>query len=212
VFDTDYSDVIDLPGLPNSGTYTSVGTVTVTVPTPPVVVPTTVTLTGPSSRVGRGTVTLSGTTKAGSVVDIYLKPTEGALGLIDTVTADSEGAFTANVTISRTTTFVAKVGAVTSSAKTVTVVSTVRFASFRVLGDGRVRLTADGGPNGSGTIIFYRKISATQIAQIGRVTANSSGDGSLTVRVGAGAKTFRVTYTSPGARVSSQASLSLRIR
>jgi len=194
----------------NSGDYQSTGTIKVK--SEEVEAPTTVTLTGPSSRVGRGTVTLSGTTKAGSVVDIYLKPTEGALGLVDTVTADSEGAFTANVTISRTTTFVAKVGAVTSSAKTVTVVSTVRFASFKVLGNGRVRLTADGGPNGGGTIIFYRKISATQIAQLGRVTANSSGDGSLTVRVGAGAKTFRVTYTSPGARVSAQSSLSLRIR
>lgn len=173
------------------------------------------TLSAPASRSGAGTVTLTGTAKANAAVDVYAKAagSSAAFGWIGSTTANGTGAWSKVVTISGSTTFIAKAGTGTSAEKTTTVTHPVPASTVTLrataLGSGRVQLAANGGQS-KGVTTFYvwtgKKWSA-----LGRYAANSKGDVTKVFKVGKGTKTFRAVYTAPG-RTAAAANASVRVR
>jgi hypothetical protein len=204
---TAWTSTIGLTGLVD-GKYQATSTITVAEAAPD-----TVTLTGPSSRVGAGSVTLTGVAKKSAVVDIYAKTAAGMV-LRDSVTADATtGAFSSTLSISSTTTFVAKTATATSAAKTVTVIvpalrSTVSLTAT-ALGSGKVKLASNGGQR-YGTTSF-QVLNGKKWVVLGTYAANANGDVTKTFKTTKGVKTFRVVYTAPG-RTAATASATVRVK
>lgn len=179
------------------------------------------TVTGPASRVGAGAVALSGTAKASTAVEIYGKAaaSSGAYGLVGVVIAGTDGHWASTQNISATTLFFAKTTVSTSAPITVTVTaaavahpvlrSTVSLRAT-ALGSGRVRLAANGGPTGRGTLRFYRWTGRSWAA-LTAVRGNAAGDATVTVTSPRGTITFRATYIAPG-RTAAGANARVRVR
>jgi hypothetical protein len=198
------------------GSYQATGAVEIAEP-----VAETVVLSGPTSRTGAGNITLTGTTTANDVVKVYSKNagTSDAYGFIGSVTADADGNFSKVVSISTSKTFVASINsdAIYSNEVTVRVVAppvTVRRSTVSLrataLGSGRVRLAADGGPTGRGTMKFYRWNGHGWAYLIG-TRANTRGDATVVGRSPKGYQTFRAVYTAPG-RTATGANARIRVR
>ncbi|MBI1758526.1 MAG: hypothetical protein HYR62_04785 [Actinobacteria bacterium] len=180
-----------------AGVNTATATVTVA--------PDTVSITAPASRTGAGAVTVSGTAKAGATVDIYAKATGGTdpFQWVDSTVASGTGTYSVSVTISRSTSFVAKVGSLTSSVVATTVLSTVKLTAV-ALGGGKVKLTGTGGPAAQTGMSFTLVVSPIKQSPIASVTTNSSGVGSFTWKTSLrGARTIRVYYKAPGCEIAS---------
>ena len=154
-----------------------------------------------------GSVTLTGTARAGAAVDIYVKYSTG-LSLLDSLTANSAGKFSSRVAVSRNTVFIAKTTTATSVPITVKVVSTVRI-SAKVLRNGRVRVGVSGGPLRNGTIRLYERFRGGKVVRIAIYRA-SRAVGSWDLKAGKGVHVYRATYTSPGANQSATVSLSIK--
>jgi mucin-2 len=177
------------------GVYQATGTITVGAATPP-----SVSLSGTSTLTGAGAATLTGSTTANVAVDIYEKTTSGMI-LRDSVMSDSTGAFTSTVVITGTTTFIAKTADATSPQFVVTVTPIVRNSTASVtavaLGNGKVRLTGNGGPTRWGTLKFYRWVgSSWKLLAVS--PGNMNADAAVVVSSPKGVQTFRAVYIYPG--------------
>ena len=174
-----------------SGNNTSGAKVTVKAPK--------VTIEVTGSRKGYGRVFLSGTAKAGATVEIYRKTTSSSsnYSLVSSVKADEDGKFGDDFLITRSMTYVAKAGSITSNQATATVTSAPKLTAT-ALGKGRVRLSVDGNPDARVKATFSRVISTSSRKSLGSVLTNSDGKGSIIVTVPKGKRTFRVYYQAPG--------------
>ena len=162
---------------------------------------------------------LSGTAKASTAVEIYGKASgsSAAYALVGMVVSGTDGAWSSTQYISATTLFFAKTSVSTSSTITVTVTPVPRpvlrsTVSLRAtaLGAGRVRLAADGGPTGNGTMRFYRWNGRSWSA-LTAVRANSRGDATVVVRSAKGYQTFRAVYQAPH-RTAAGANARVKVR
>jgi len=177
------------------------------------------TITAPTSRVGAGYVTLSGRAKPSTSVEIYGKEaaSSAAYGLVGLVTSGADGSWSTSQYLSATSTFFAKTSVSTSPTLTVTVTSvtppvtrlTVSLGATAT-GRGHVRLAANGGPWGRGTLKFYRQ-TKTGWLKVRTVRANVAGDATVTVTSPRGNQTFRVVYSVTG-HGSASANKSVRVR
>lgn len=179
-----------------AGVNTATGTLTLA--------PDKVTITSPESRVGAGTVPVTGTAKPNATVDIYTKPAgTGAPFLwVDTTVADDTGAFALDMMVDRATSFVAKSGSITSLRSTTLVESTVKLTAT-ALGGGRVKVTGTGGPAAKTSMSFTWVRSPISQARIGLLTTDSNGVGSFVWRTSLrGPVTIRVYYKAPGCELA----------
>jgi hypothetical protein len=62
-----------------------------------------------------------------------------------------------------------------------------------------VRITADGGSTGRGTLYFYKVVNH-KLVKLASVRANSTGGGTAIVSSTRGVRIFRVIYVAPDAR------------
>lgn len=158
------------------------------------IAPDAVALAAPKSRLGAGAVSLTGTARPGATVDIYRKTSTG-LVLVDSVTADSKGAFSSSVTVSVNTVFVAKSPTAASPAVVVKVVSTAKITT-KAGRRGRLTVTVTGGPGKRGTVTLYQVVGK-KLVKLGSVYTRKGGY-SWSLKAGKGTKTFKAVYTSSG--------------
>jgi hypothetical protein len=118
------------------------------------------------------------------------------------------GAFAATVNVNRTMDLTARTSGAISATVRITVRSVVQGFTATALGNRKVRLNADGGALGGGTLRFYRGSVLVKT-----MTADAAGKASVVLfgqptRV----RSYRVTYTAPGASTSSAAVRNVRVR
>lgn len=166
-----------------------------------------VTISAPASRVGAGSVTLSGVAAPGAAVDVYRKTSSG-LSLVDSVTANATtGAWSAKVSISRNSVFLAKTSSATSLQITVKVISTAKIKAKAMKG-GVVKLTVTGGPSKKGTI----KVWITKGGKTTKLSrAVTGGIKTWALKPGKGVTKFKATYTASGCQVSSMVKTSVKL-
>ncbi len=169
--------------------------------------PETVTLIGPSKRISGGKVTLSGKTRPGATVDVYVK---GAGAPLATLAADSTtGAYHVTVTVLRNTSYYARTAKAVSGTVTVSVNSSVRITRLALTRRGAgLTVTVKGGPAGRGAVTLWVWKNHRYV----KVRSLTSASG--IVRFGLSRTkvrtTYRFTYTSPGAYTSSPVSISVK--
>jgi hypothetical protein len=182
------------------GTYKATGTIQVAANQ--------VTLSAPATRVGAGYVTLTGKAVPGASVDIFRKTSSG-LTLMDSVTANATtGAFSAKVSVSATTVFVAKTTTTTSLPVTVKVISTVKISAKATKGRV-VKLTVSGGPSKKGTISVWITKGSKTTKVVVRV---SGGTKTWSLKPGKGKVSFKATYTASGSATSSVVKASVTVK
>jgi hypothetical protein len=179
------------------------------------------TLTGPTSRVGAGYVALSGTAKPSTAVEIYGKwaASSAAYLLVGLVISDSDGAWNSAQYVTGTTLFFAKTTASTSAPITVTLIPVSRPVVLKstvslkatALGRSKVRLAANGGPTGYGTMRFYRWDRNHWVFFKGFGRTNAHGDCTITYKSPKGTQTFRAVYQAPH-RTAAGANARVRVR
>jgi adhesin/invasin len=180
----------------------SVATATGTI----IIAPDAVALAGPKSRVGAGYVTLTGTARPGASVDVYKKTASG-LSLVDSVTAGSDGKFSASVHVSVNTVFLAKSPTATSPAITVRVKSTIRV-STKVNRGGVLRVSVAGGPSKRGTITLWITHGKKTTKVVTRVTGGAK---TWALKPGKGYTTVKATYAASGCDASSAVSTRVKL-
>jgi 5-hydroxyisourate hydrolase-like protein (transthyretin family) len=164
----------------------------------------TLSLSVPASHTGVGNVALSGVLDAVNaadvVVDIYSKTT-GAYQLIETAVTDASGHYTVTTGIRRTTSFLARTGTVSSSARTVTVNSVI-YLTLTAAGHSRVAVRAAANPQVTSTVTFYQVVGAKKTKILTATTAANGVIGFYWTTT-KGAKTVEVDLSSPGTTASS---------
>jgi hypothetical protein len=182
----------NLQGLPEHGEHTDQATITIKEDM--------VTLEATAVVVGGGRAFVSGTAKPNSNVDIMIRPVGSAeFTLYDVVRADAEGEFGTSKNIARSTQWLARQRGISSSIELSSVQSKVTIG-LRALGGGRAVLAADGQPNATTNLRFYRVLDNGKLAGIKTVRTNKAGYGSYIWKTTKGAKKIRVYYAAPGTR------------
>jgi hypothetical protein len=153
-----------------------------------------------ASVVGAKGITLSGTTRPNTAVDVYLKNTGAPLALIDSVTSGNDGKFSVPVTVTRNSTFVAKTATATSSAVTVKVTSTATISSS--IRKGKLRVTVAGGPSRSGTVQLWERLRGGKLVEVGKPVYTRYGAVTWTFKASNGTRIFRAQYTASGSQPS----------
>jgi hypothetical protein len=140
-------------------------------------------------------------------VDIYRKTSSG-LSLVDSVTANATtGVWTAKVSISQNSVFLAKTTSATSLSITVKVISTVKL-TVKVNRGGVVKVTVTGGPSKKGTIkVWITKGRKTTTVSL----AVSGGTRTWVLKPGKGVTSFKATYTASGCQTSSVVKASVKL-
>jgi hypothetical protein len=176
-----------------AGQYQATGTVTVS--------PYELTLTGPASRAGAGYVTLTGTAKPETTVEILGRPSSSAGGLVlyGTTTSSSSGAFSTSQYIGSTTVFQARTtisGTSTySSMITVSVTAAKASVTFtaKPIGRGLTRIWINGSPNMTGRTTLYvngRWVKAWN--------SNAWGDSYINMKSSKGWKIIKIGFKPTG--------------
>jgi hypothetical protein len=158
-----------------------------------------VVLTAPEWSMGGGMVTVSGTALPGTAVTIKKKQQgEADYTMVGTVSASElTGAFSHNLTVTKTTEFLAQTENVASEAVTTKLQSTVTL-TLTALGNRQVRLSANGAPDVVGTLAFYEYKAGAWVL-IRSLPTNSGGFAThLWTADTVGQKQVRVVYTAPG--------------
>ena len=160
-----------LTGLPEHGEYRDEATIKIAEDV--------VTLEATAVVNGGGRAFVSGTAKANSNVDVYIKPV-GAdnFTLFDVVRTDDEGEFGTSKNIVQSTQWLAKQGATSSTVELSSVQSQVTIGA-RALGNRRAVLAGDGKPNATAALRFYRVMPDGSLVKIKQLTSNSAGYGSF---------------------------------
>jgi hypothetical protein len=158
-----------------------------------------------------------GTAQSGASVDIYAKPAGSSAGLvwIGSAVADSTtGDWSKAVVITGSTTFIAKVGSMSSAEATVTVTGgggkATCVVTAKAMGKGVVKVSVTGKPAKAGTFTVYVR-SGSKWVKVRSWASTSTGAGSVTLRTGKGSKTFLVQFSQAGATTGS-ATVTVRVK
>ena len=163
-----------LTGLPEHGEYRDEATIAIAEEV--------VTLEATAMVNGGGRAFVSGMARANSNVDVYIKPV-GAdnFSLFDVVRTDAEGEFGTSKNIARSTQWLAKQGATSSTVELSSVQSQVTIGT-RALGNRRAVLAGDGKPNAESDPAVLPRDARRQPGQdqvrgqqLRRTTGRSSG-------------------------------------
>lgn len=136
----------------------------------------TITLEAPATRVGPGTVTLTGVTGKGRTVKISSKVagSDSSFGMVKTVTANADtGAYSVDVTVTRSMTFIAEAGTATSGEKTVEIVTI--SAPKTDVGGGVIEVKGYAIPGSEVTISKKNAGSTADFVEVGKVEADENG-------------------------------------
>jgi hypothetical protein len=158
-------------------------------------------LAAPTSRVGSGSVKLTGKAKPGSTVEIYAKLATGsyAYALVGVATADSDGDWTSTEYINGTTMFYAKTTVSSSAAVTVKVTvppvpPTPKFnLGAKALGSGKVAITAVGNGDSRSSVTIYQVVGKKTV-KVTTVKVDNKGVARATIKTSKGSKTYKVVY------------------
>ncbi len=161
-----------------------------------------VTLTTTPKLVGGGKAEIGGTFTPNTGVDIYSKASGAAsYTLLDSVSTDAEGGFGASYTLKKTTSFLAKSAGLSSPVRTTTVYSKVTLTA-KAYKKGYATLAANGSPSAKGTLTFYRSVAGPDI-KLKTMTSNSSGNGTVIVKLPKGSRSVYVKFAAPGTTAAS---------
>lgn len=162
-----------------------------------------------TSLVGGGAVTLTGNTRPGAAVDVYMKVAGEGTQLVDSVTANSSGDFSVPVTVNKSASFFAKTATATSTAVSVKVISTAKI-SARAIRYGKIRVSVSGGPLKTGTIVLWQRFRGGKLVKLATYDTTTGG-ASWKLTPGKGTKIYRATYTSTGSDTSAVVSVSISL-
>jgi hypothetical protein len=154
---------------------------------------------------------LSGHFTPNTSVDVYAKESgDISYSLFDSVTTDVDGDWGTSVMIKKSTFFLAKSGAMSSSSKETVVHSHVTLTA-KALGHDRVRLTANGDPNAVAMLSFYRSVGGTD-PRLAHFMSNSTGSGAVNVTLPRGSRFVYVRYAAPGTDIGTSAVIKVNVK
>ena len=159
-------------------------------------------LTYGSKYYARGALLGGDGADANATIDVYAKLPGGSFEQIDSIKADADGKFGVAEQISKSTYFLVKMGDVSSPVAATRVYSGVILVATSP-SKGKVMLSANGGPNASATLTFYRVYANGDEKKVGSKMSNSSGNGSVTVSAPKGSRKYKVTFRAPGTTTGS---------
>jgi hypothetical protein len=155
------------------------------------------TLSSTPKLIGGGTAKMVGTFMPNTGVDIYSKASGAAsYSLIDSVTTDADGKYTASSFLKKTTRFLAKSAGLSSPVDTTRVYSKVTLTG-KSFSHRRATLSANGSPSAKGTLTFYRSVAGKDPV-LKKMTSNSLGNGRVTVTLPRGNRYVYVVFRAPG--------------
>jgi len=169
------------------------------------------TLVATTKLTGGGTTHVTGTFMPNTGVDIYSKPSgASSYSLIDSVTTNSAGAYSASYSIKKTTAFLAKSAGLSSAVDITSVASKVTLTG-KSMSHNRVTLLAMGAPNTKGTMTFYRSVAGKDPI-LKSISSNSAGDIRVTVALAKGTRTVYVIFKAPGTSAGTSKSIKINVK
>jgi hypothetical protein len=169
------------------------------------------TLVATAKLIGGGKAEISGKFTPNTGVDIYSRPSGAAsYTLIDSVTTDAEGEYGAAYSIKKTTAFLAKSAGLSSKVDVTQVFSKVSLTG-KSTSHNRATLSANGAPSAKGTLTFYRSVAGKDPV-LKSITSNTSGNGTVTVKLPKGSRKVYVIFKAPGTGAGTSKTITVNVK
>jgi adhesin/invasin len=185
------------------GDYQDTGTIIVT--------ETKLTLAATGTLMGGGNALISGTFLPDTGIEIWSKASGAAsYTLLDSVETDAEGEYGAAYGIKKTTSFLAKSAGLSSKVATTVVKSTVTLTG-KSWSHNRATLKANGSPSAKGTLTFYRSVAGKDPV-LAKMTSNSLGNGTKTVKLPKGTRSVYAKFKAPGTVTGTSKIIKIKVK